>query len=48
MWTAKDGSCEMSFSDFVDEVKAFGVAFFSKMDQQIDLTLAKEWGAVKI
>lgn len=48
LWTAKNESCEMSFSDFVNAVKIFGQKFFSRMDRQIELTLAKEWGDIKV
>lgn len=48
LWTAKDGSFEMNYSDFVNEVKKFGQAFFEAMDKQIELTIAKEWGNVKV
>lgn len=48
LWTAQDGSYEMNFSDFVNEVKLFGQKFFEEMDKQIELTLAKEWGNIKI
>jgi hypothetical protein len=48
LWTAKDGSFEMDYSDFIDEIKKFGDNFFKEMDKQIELTLAKEWDNIKI
>lgn len=48
LWTAKDGSLEMNFSDFVNEVETFGKLFFESMDNQIELTLAKDWGSIKV
>ena len=48
LWTAKDGSYEMDFSDFVIQVKTFGDTFFKAMDKRIELTLVKDWGDIKI
>lgn len=48
LWTAKDGSYEMNFSDFVNKIKMFGQQFFKEMNTQIELTLAKEWGNIKV
>lgn len=48
IWAAKDGSFEIGYSDFIDKIKTFGQSFFSEMDKQIDLVLAKEWGNIKI
>lgn len=48
LWTAKDGSFEMDYSDFVDKIKVFGKSFFSAMDKQVELAVAKEWGNIKI
>lgn len=48
LWTAKDGSFEMDYSDFVEKIKAFGQSFFSAMDKQVELAVAKEWGNIKI
>ena len=48
LWTAKDGSFEMDYFDFIDKIKIFGQSFFFEMDKQIELVLAKEWGNVKI
>jgi hypothetical protein len=43
LWTAKDGFCEMNYHDFVNEIKLFGEDFFNKMDDQIALTLSKDF-----
>jgi hypothetical protein len=48
LWTAKNGSFEMDYSDFVDKIKVFGQSFFSEMDMQIELAVEKEWGNIKI
>jgi hypothetical protein len=48
LWTAKDGSFEMNYSDFVEKIKVFGQAFFSAMDKQVELAVAKEWENIKI
>ena len=48
LWTAKDGSSEMNYFDFINEVKHFGEQFFKAMDKQIELALAKEWGTIEL
>lgn len=48
IWTAKDGSFEMDYSDFMNEIKMFGESFFTAMEKQIELVLEKEWGNIKI
>ncbi|WP_130736354.1 DUF5984 family protein [Flavobacterium sp. J27] len=48
LWTAKDGSFEMTYLDFVNEVRQFGQNFFNAMDLQIEQTLSKEWEAILV
>jgi hypothetical protein len=48
LWTAKNGSFEMNYADFVNEIKAFGLSFFAEMRKQVELTVAKDWGQVKV
>ncbi len=48
LWTAKDGSFEMEYSDFVDKIKVFGQSFFAAMDKQVEFAVAKEWSNIKI
>ena len=48
LWTAKNGSYEMYFSDFVNKVKLFGDTFFKSMHNRIELVVAKDWGEIKI
>jgi len=48
LWKAKDGNFEMNYSDFISEVKNFGLSFFESMEKQIDLTLSKDWGDIKV
>ena len=48
LWTAANGSFEMDYSEFTNEVKNFGDTFFKQMERQVELAIAKEWGDVKI
>ena len=48
IWTAKDGSFEMNYSDFIQEIKTFGQSFFSDMSKQIERAVEKEWGNTTI
>lgn len=48
IWTTKDGSFEMDYSDFIQNIKAFATSFFFEMGKQIDLAIEKDWGKVKI
>lgn len=48
VWSAKDGSYEMDYSDFIAKIKSFGAAFFSEMEQQVALAIAKDWNQVRI
>lgn len=48
LWTAENGNLEMDFNNFINEIKRFGEQFFKSMDDQIELTLAKEWVDVKV
>jgi hypothetical protein len=48
LWTAKDGSFEMDYSDFVNKIKIFGQSFFAEMEKQVELAVSKEWGNIKI
>ncbi|MBS4012358.1 MAG: hypothetical protein KGZ97_01185 [Bacteroidetes bacterium] len=48
LWTAKNGSYEMDYSDFIDKIKDFGQSFFTEMNKQIELAIAKDWGDVEI
>ncbi len=48
LWTASDGSIEISYSDFVKKIKIFGSAFFTEMAKQVDQAIAKDWGQVHI
>jgi hypothetical protein len=48
MWTAKNGSYEMEYSDFVKGVRKYGEEFFKAMDKQVELAISKEWQNVKI
>ena len=48
LWTAKDGSFEMYFCDFVFQVKLFGKKFFESMDKQVKFALSKEWENIEV
>ena len=48
LWTAKDGSFEMEFSEFVKEVRLFGNNFFKAMDKQVAQTLSQDWKNIKV
>ncbi len=48
LWTAKDGSVEMSYVEFVEHVKDFQAKFFESMDYQVALALEKDWGKIQI
>jgi len=48
LWTAKKGSIEMSYEDFVVVIKDFLCGFLEKMDVQIDLAMKKNWGGIRI
>lgn len=48
LWTAKNDSFEMDYSDFVNKIKIFGQSFFAEMDKKIELAVAKEWGNIRI
>lgn len=48
LWTAKNGSYEMQFQDFVDKVEQFGQEFFLVMDKQIEGVLLHDWENVTV
>lgn len=48
LWSAKDGSCEMAYADFVNEVNQFGQHFFAAMDKQVALAVTNEWGNITL
>lgn len=48
LWTAKNGWHEMEYSDFVENVKTFGKAFFKAMDTQVEQALNKEWANINL
>jgi hypothetical protein len=48
LWTAKDGSFEMNYSDFIYKIKVFGDFFFAEMGKQVEFAVAKDWEKVKI
>jgi hypothetical protein len=48
LWTAKNGSFEMNYMEFIEHVKDFQKRFFESMDNQVALALEKDWGKVQI
>lgn len=48
MWTATTGVYEMDYLDFVAAVKDFGDRFFTAMDKQVELAIAKDWKEIKL
>lgn len=48
IWTAKDGSFDMDYTDFIQKIKEFGQSFFAAMDNQVEFALAKEWGNINM
>lgn len=48
IWTAKNGSFEMNYKDFTDEVFKFGQNFFKAMKNQINSLLSKDWTDVSV
>jgi BMFP domain-containing protein YqiC len=48
LWTAKNGSLEVNYFTFIEKIKEFGTEFFKQMDKQVEQTLAKDWGEIKI
>ncbi len=48
LWKAKDGSIEMLFSDFLNQIKDFGKRFFEQMNKLVQLALEKDWKEVRI
>ncbi|MDI9310033.1 MAG: DUF5984 family protein [Limnohabitans sp.] len=48
LWTAKNGSHEMLFQDFVDKVDQFGQQFFLAMDKQIEGVVQYDWKDVSV
>ncbi|MBW8687750.1 DUF5984 family protein [Chitinophaga rhizophila] len=48
VWTAQNGEVEISYNQFVSEMEDFGKRFFNAMATQIQLAIAKDWGATNI
>lgn len=46
IWTAPSGVFELSYEDFVCEVRRFFGEFFRKMDEQVQKALQKDWCSV--
>jgi len=48
IWTAQNGQMEMAFENFFSEMEDFGDRFFSAMEQQVDLAVAKDWAPITL
>jgi hypothetical protein len=48
IWTAKNGSCEMNYVEFIDKIKDFIQSFFIEMDKQVESAILKDWGNIKV
>lgn len=48
IWAYPRGALEMSYADFVTEVKRFFAEFHARMDEQVKRALEKDWGEVRL
>lgn len=48
VWTAQNGEIEMEYDTFIKEMEDFGNRFFAAMDTQVQIAVAKDWGATQI
>lgn len=48
LWTAKDGSIEIPYADFILSIKEFGNLFFESMKEKVDLAVQKDWKDIQI
>ncbi len=48
LWTAKNNSIEIPYSDFIYMVQDFGKRFFDKMETQVELAVKKDWEGIQI
>lgn len=48
IWTSPNGIFELKYNDFVDEAERFFNSFFISMDEQVELSVLKDWGKVEL
>ncbi|SFO69616.1 hypothetical protein SAMN05428949_6220 [Chitinophaga sp. YR627] len=48
VWTAQNGSVEMEYRTFVNEMEDFGNRFFEAMDNQVQIAIEKDWGTTRL
>jgi hypothetical protein len=48
LWSARNGSLELDFCEFIEQIDDFGARFFFEMDKQVELAIDKDWGSVKL
>lgn len=48
IWTSPSGIIEISYNEFVEEVKTFFQRFYVAMDKQVENAVNKNWGSVSL
>jgi hypothetical protein len=48
LWTAKNGTIEIPYADFIQQVEDFGNRFFTSMKDQVELAIQKDWRDIQI
>jgi hypothetical protein len=48
LWTAKNGSIEINYKDFISMIENFGLRFFDEMKNQVQLAVKKDWKDIQI
>ena len=48
LWTAKDGSIEMPYETFLKHIEDFGIQFFKRMKNQVELVIQRDWKNAQI
>ncbi|TNE79758.1 MAG: hypothetical protein EP332_09925 [Bacteroidetes bacterium] len=48
LWTSKNGSIEIPYSNFIASIQDFGRRFFYKMNEKVQLALEKNWNDIQI
>jgi len=48
IWTAKNGNIEISYTEFISQVKEFGNRFFTQMKDKVEIAVQKDWKDIQI
>ena len=48
IWTAKNGNIEISYTEFISQVKEFGNRFFTQMQDKVEIAVQKDWKDIQI